>query len=169
MIRGLDKLRDPKWLRKEFWRLFKYGIVGLMSFGIFIGVYALFSRVIWPSANKTLLDGIALTVSAVINFTLHRVWTFEAGSHSAAMVTRYLISVVGSSILQAALFHVGNGVLGFNDFAVQVSLVPIIAAISYVINRQFTFNRRFEKTCEIAVPTPSAPVEAAVPVEEGAE
>jgi putative flippase GtrA len=168
MIRGLDKLRDPKWLRTEFWRLFKYGIVGFTSLGIFMGTYALLSRVLWTSGNKTLLDAIALVVSGCVNYSLHRVWTFKAGSHSTKMVVRYVISISGSTILQTILFHVGNTMLGLNDFIVQIALVPFIAAVQYVINRQYTFNRRFETTCEVA-PTPSAPAEAAVPVEERAE
>jgi putative flippase GtrA len=150
MMSGLIKnLRDPAWLWNEFWRMFRYGIVGLVSTGIFMGLYAILSRFIWPSANKTLLDAIALSICAVFNYTLHRIWTFNAGTHSTRMISRYVSIIVLSSMLQTALFHLGNGVLGFNDFVVQIVLVPFIAAIQYVVNRQFTFNRRFEKTCPI--------------------
>jgi putative flippase GtrA len=160
-----EKLRDPKWLREEFWRLFKYGIVGLASTGIFLGVYALFSRLIWTTANKTLLDGIAMCVSAVFNFTMHRIWTFEAGNHDFGMIIRYFVTVSLSAVIQTALFHIGNGILGFNDFFVQIILVPFIAAVSYVINRQFTFSRRYKKASESALPAVPEAIEIAAPVE----
>lgn len=157
----IKKLRDPAWLRDEFWRLFKYGIVGVVSFGMFLSIYALISRLIWPSGNRTVIDAITLCFCAVVNYTLHRIWTFKAGTHSTRMISRYILAVVLTSILQTVLFHFGNGVLGFNDFLVQVVLVPFMAAVQYVVNRQFTFNRRFEKTCPIV---PETVVETAVPV-----
>jgi putative flippase GtrA len=158
MTPGLDKLKmkfkDRDWLVREFWQMVRYGIVGGGSTVFFLGLYALFSKVLFRTWNPTLLDALALTVSAVFNFMLHRAWSFKAKGFSVGMIHRYLVTIVSASLLQVALFHVGTAWLGFLDFYVQIVLVPFIAWVQYVGHRMFTFHPRFEK--KLIIPEPQS-------------
>jgi putative flippase GtrA len=146
MTHGLSKMLDPVWIRRELWRMFKYGIVGGISTVIFFGMYVLLSRFLLTTWHKTLLDAIAISVSGVFNFTMHRIWTFQAQGAKAKMVGRYLISVCSASVLQIILFYVGNHLFGFTDYYVQIAVFPIIAFSQYLLHRSFTFHSRFERS-----------------------
>jgi putative flippase GtrA len=158
MTPGLDKLklklRDRDWLVREFWQMFRYGIVGGGSTLFFIGLYALLSKVLFRTWNSTLLDALALAICAVFNFMLHRAWSFKAKAFSVGMIRRYLVTIILASLLQVALFHVGTAWFGFVDFFVQIALVPFIAWAQYMGHRMFTFHPRFEK--KLMIPEPAA-------------
>jgi putative flippase GtrA len=159
MMFGLSNLRDFAWIRREIWRMFKYGIVGGISTGIFFGGYLLLSRVLLPTWNKTLLDAIAISISGIFNFTMHRIWTFQAQNANAKMVARYLATVGTASLLQVIIFYIGNHVFGFTDYYVQIFAFPFLAFFQYVLHRSFTFHPRFDRVRSEAVVIDAADVE----------
>lgn len=146
MIRRFLKEKNVTWekLWSEVWNLFKFGVVGSSSLGINAGVYALLSRVLWTSGDRTLESIISVSVSAVYNFTLHRTWTFKARGFNARMVARYIGVVVAGSALTGALFYIGHEILRIYDFIVLVGSALLVAGVSYVTHRLYTFHPRHD-------------------------
>ncbi|MFA5129345.1 MAG: GtrA family protein [Patescibacteria group bacterium] len=147
----LQQLR--RFYQKEFWGLFRYGVVGVVCLIIHTTLYVWMSRYIWISGSRTVQYTIALLVSAAFNFSLHRLWTFQVKSKSFAMVVRYS-TVVGSSMLfQSVAFYFINVVLHMHD-----SVAFLVAVISSIVYQYFghrfvTYNERYEKKAAV-VPEP---------------
>lgn len=134
-----------RFFQKEFWGLFKYGIVGVSCLLLHAGLYAWVSRVLWPQGSRTLQYTVLLLLVACINFTLHRLWTFEVKTKSFAMVVRYSI-VVGSSMgLQSIVFYVINDILHLHDSVAFAGASGIAIVYQYFGHRFVTYNKRFEK------------------------
>ncbi|OGL73301.1 hypothetical protein A3E39_01130 [Candidatus Uhrbacteria bacterium RIFCSPHIGHO2_12_FULL_60_25] len=146
MIRRFLKEKNVTWefLWSEVWNLFKFGVVGGTSLGINAGVYALLSRVLWTEGNRTFESVIAVTISAVYNFTMHRTWTFKARGFNARMVARYIGVVVAGSALTGTLFYIGHEVLKIYDFIVLVGSAFLVAGVSYFTHRLYTFHPRHD-------------------------
>ncbi len=148
---GLSKKFSKDWIVREFWRMFRYGIVGGTSLLLHAGLYALLSRVLWVEGNRTLEYVIALVITAVFNFTLHRIWTFAVKGFSSRMVARYVIVILSSMGIQSGIFFVGVELMGIYDFIVFFISAAIAAFLQYLGHRMFTFNVRFENVRAEAV------------------
>lgn len=136
MIGSLCIKRTAIW---ELWRIFKYGVVGVLSLLIHVGLYHWMSRVIWQSGNRTLQYAIALTVSAIINFTLHRLWTYAAGAFHFRMLAKYVCVIGTSALMQSVVFQICIGWFHlFDYFAFAISSVLAII-FQYFLHRIFTF------------------------------
>jgi len=135
----------------EVWNLFKFGIVGVTSLALNASVYALFSRVVWESGNRTLQSVLAVSISAIYNFTLHQRWTFRARSFNAAMVSRYIIVIMIGAGLQGALFYVGHELLHLFDFAVLIGSAFLVAGATYFLHRWFTFHPKHEEKANTGI------------------
>ncbi|MBD3251231.1 hypothetical protein GF380_02045 [Candidatus Uhrbacteria bacterium] len=151
MIRGLINLIGWERLWSEFWNVFKFGIVGISSLGVNAAIYALLSRVLWVSGDRTLEAVIAIALASIYNFSLHRAWTFQTRAFSSRMLARYIIVVFLGSGLHGGLFYVGHELLGWYDFAVLIGTAFLVAAFTYFAHRFFTFNTRFEAVVVDAV------------------
>lgn len=128
----------PHW--SEIKRLFRFGVVGALSFALFAGLYALLSRVLWTSGNRTLENFLATLVTAVFNFWAHRRITFEAHAHSShRQLVRYLIVMFSAMALQSGLFWLGHAVFGLYDFLVIVAVAVLIPLYTYLLHKFFTF------------------------------
>jgi putative flippase GtrA len=130
---------------REFWRMFKYGIVGVISLGIHVGSYALLSRVFWVEGNRTFEFFIAVSFASVFNFTFHKLWTFDAKGFDSGMIARYLFVVISGTAINSGLFYLGHEVFGIYDFYVLFGTVVVVALYQYISHRQFTFHSRFDQ------------------------
>lgn len=127
---------------KEGKGIVKFFLVGGVSFLIYSGTYLVFTRWFFPDANLTLMNVLALCVSASFNFTAHRGWTYRA-THSAShtQIGRYLVVVVSSAVLQSALFWFTVERLQIPDLYVLVPIAGICALYTYFAHRLFTFKK----------------------------
>lgn len=124
----------------EAWNLFKFGVVGLTSLAIDVGVYALLSRVVWIAGPRTGLSLISTSISAMFNFLMHRSWTFKTQAFSVAMVIRYLSVLLAGTLINGTLFYVGHEILHLHDILVKIGSVFIVAGGSYTLHRWYTFH-----------------------------
>jgi len=75
----------------------------------------------------------------MVNFTLHRLWTFAVSTFNLSMILRY-VSVIGLSMaMQSLVFHILVDMLHFYDYIGFV--VASVAAVffQYLLHRLFTF------------------------------
>jgi putative flippase GtrA len=132
-------------LFREIWGLFKYGLVGGSSLALHVGLYHLFSRILWPSGYRTVEYVIALTIASIYNFLLHRTWTFGVKGSAVQMIGRYIGVILTSMAIQSIVFHIGVDLMHVYDYYVFVVSAALAALFQYFGHRFFTFHRRFEK------------------------
>lgn len=125
---------------KEARRLTKFVLVGGSSFLLFIGIYTLLARFLWPDASRTLLTFCSSLLSAVYNFSVHRFWTFRSRAFVGSALARYFVVMGIATIEQTVLFYVGHEVLHLFDYLVQVLVAAPVALTTYLLHRFFTFH-----------------------------
>jgi putative flippase GtrA len=126
--------------RREWKTLFRFGLVGGSSLLVKIGMYAVLSRIVWTSGPKTLENVMALGVSMVYNYTLHRFWTFRFQKTMNGSAQRYTMVVVAASLLDVGVFFIGHDLLGIYDFLVLAGGAFIVAFFTFAAHRFFTFH-----------------------------
>ncbi len=129
-------------LVREFWQLFRFGIVGGLSFLCTASLYALFTRVLWPQADRTWMNLLANGICAIFNFLAHQRFTYKAGKIAHAHVGKYLIVLTLGICLNSVLFWIGHALLRLDDRVVFVVASLLVPLFTYVMHRQFTFKHK---------------------------
>lgn len=120
-------------------RLVTFFVVGITSLGLNLGLYALLSRVIWPSGPRTLENAIVVVIVTAVNFEANRHFTF-AKQRSAGAVFRFGMVAIMAMALNSMLFWIGHAVLGLYDMLVIIMVTAVIAFFTFASHRLFTFH-----------------------------
>ena len=146
--RMMDKLRkmSREELIHEFWQLFRFGIVGALSFALTASLYALFTRVLWPTADRPAMNVLANGICAVFNFLAHQRWTYKAGKIAHEHVRRYIVVIISGLVLNGIGFWIGESLLHIDDRIVFVGVSLLVPIFTYIMHRQFTFKNKHHPT-----------------------
>lgn len=125
---------------KEWKTIFRFVTVGGSSFAVKVLVYALLSRLIWEQGPRSLENIMAIMVSMIYNYTLHRLWTFRHQQAANGSVPRYVAVTAAASLLDVVLFHELHVIVGIYDFVVLVFNGLTIAIFTFFSHRLFTFH-----------------------------
>ncbi|MDO8583635.1 MAG: GtrA family protein [bacterium] len=130
----------------EGWRLVRFFIIGFSAFLINTGLYALLSRWLWVSGNRTLENFLASVCAAVFGFLAHRAFTFRAKGSVARHAFRFVVVAVMSVILANILFWIGESVLHIFDFLVILIVSVLNPFFTYFMHRAYTFKQHESAT-----------------------
>ncbi len=112
-----------------FQRLVKFIVTGGIALLIDVAIYFMLTR--YGDIYYLLSRTISLSVAIVWNFSINRIWTFQATSGKVTtQVPRFLVVIFSTSILSLFLMHLGVSYLHLNDLFVII----IVAIITTVIN-----------------------------------
>lgn len=128
------------WCIAEGRKLIKFVLVGGSSFVLFITIYTILARFLWPEASRTLLTFCSSLLSAIYNFSVHRFWTFRSRAIVGSALARYFIVMAIATAEQTVLFYVGHELLHLFDYLVQVLVAAPVAMTTYLLHRFFTFH-----------------------------
>jgi putative flippase GtrA len=126
-------------LRKEFWTIFRFGLVGGSSALFKIGCYAVISRILWTSGSRSVQNVLALGIAMIYNYSLHRLWTFKHQKSTKGSAVRYVLVVVAASLMDAGLFYLGHSVWHVYDFLVLAVIPFVVAVFTFLGHRYYTF------------------------------
>lgn len=129
----------------ELRRIIRFGIIGFLSFLLFTGGYALLSRVLWVSGNRSLENFLAICVASIFNFLAHRRWTFGSEASSVPQLIRYVFVAASATALQSVLFWIGYYLLHLHDFVVIIAAAFLVPFYTYLLHRFFTFHQSHDK------------------------
>jgi putative flippase GtrA len=124
--------------QRELRHAAKYGVVGVLNVAIDFGLYALLvSFGVWYVAAKAL----SLAVATANGYTLNRRWTFRAGRHRNATLSKYIAVQVGCYAINIALLAVLVEGFGMGAISGQAIAIPFVAGLSFLAQRLWTFRR----------------------------
>jgi len=128
--------------RREAGTFARFLIVGGLSTVINFGLYALFSRLLFPQGNKVAESTIAFLISVLFNFAAHRAWTYRSQQIDVPQLVRYALVLGTASGIQALLFWLGHERLGYYDFGVLVVVTGLTALFTFFAHKFYTFRPR---------------------------
>ncbi len=120
------------------YRILKFGTVGFFCFFIDFGLTYVFKEKL--KFNKFTANTIGFLTSAVVNFTLNRMWTFESDSHDIEMQFIKFISIASFAlILNSVIIYLLNVKIRFNFYISKLMAVFFVMFYNYSMNALFTF------------------------------
>jgi len=152
MILGLDKLRtsynvhrttskDTERYKKEFWKLIRFGMVGVSTFVFQFVLYFIFSRFLMPDISRTYVYYLVMGFVVAENYTAHRLWTFKDHAIPKNSMGRYLIISTAAIILNAAIFWFGHNIIKVYDLYMVFFAGLAVPIFTYTGHRWYTFKR----------------------------
>lgn len=121
-----------------FYKLFKFGAVGVAGMVVDYGVTFLCKEVL--KIQKYVANALGFAVAASFNYYLNRVWTFN--SHNQAVLREYssfiLVSIVGLAI-NTFILWIFTGKLKWNFYIAKLVAIGITVFWNFFGNVLFTF------------------------------
>lgn len=127
------------WFAKELSRLFRFGIIGALTFVIYYACYYLLSEMVWKQGNHTLQNVIATVLGSSFNFFAHRHWTFRSQGGKMEEAKRYLVVAVTAVALEVLLFWIADERLHIQHLIAAVAVPIVIPLYTYAMHRTYTF------------------------------
>ncbi len=128
-----------EWIAKEISRLFRFGIIGALTFAIYYILYLLMSEGVWKQGNHTLQNVIATVLASLFNFFAHRHWTFRSQGVKIDEAKRFLVVAVTAIGLEAILFWIADEKLHIQHLVAAIAVPVVIPLYTYAMHRSYTF------------------------------
>ena len=116
-------------LKKEFWRVVRFGITGSISTLIHYGVYCLI--LLWANYNIAYTGG--YLVGLLCNYFLTTYFTFQKQA-SKRNATGFIFSHLLNYLLEMALLNVAVWI-GIGELIAPIVVLVIVVPINYLILR----------------------------------
>lgn len=129
-------------IRAEWRRLASFGIIGLASLCLTVGLYALVSRVLWKNGPRTIQYTLVVIFVTWLNYEANRIMTFRQQNRTVGTVGRFAAVAVIATGLSSGLFWLGHEAFHFFDFTVIIVNAFIVAIFTFSSHRLFTFHER---------------------------
>jgi putative flippase GtrA len=121
--------------RAELGRIFRFGIVGLMSVGIYMMLFFAIARLVPP----VLASLIAYILSMLVNFVLQSRFSFQQKRLSGHSAVRFILMHMLCMGLNSSLLWLATGPLGQPAMISQTVIVVFVAGLSYLISRFWVY------------------------------
>ena len=135
---------------KLFWEIFRFGIVGGVSFVIDTAVVLLFNRIIFQQPTihpdpfyTSVSTAIGFIFGLIVNYLLSRVFVFTSsqqkqnGKGLKAFIIFAIISVIGLVLTEVLV--IGFCTLGLVDFLSKIIAAGIVMIWNYIGRKVFIF------------------------------
>lgn len=121
-----------------FWEFVRFGWVGLFTLGVYAVEMWLLARLTsWPTwINAT----ISYVPCLVLNYLLHRTFTFRSTREHGQAGPRYLVIQLGGLVINTSVLWLGVERLGWPYLPSQVASVLMLATWSYLGQKLWTFS-----------------------------
>lgn len=127
-----------KFLSKNWQRLLRYLIVGILTWVIDLGLFILFKKIL----AVILANTIAITAQIIFGFFAHKYWTFRShqqiGKQLIKFVSLSLINIALSDLLMYGLIYQ----LNLGDITSKIITILLISAESFLITNFFIFTNQ---------------------------
>ena len=87
----------------------------------------------------------AFALGALNGYSLNRIWTFRAGAFSSRGFARYGLAQGLSLAVNAGLLALLVEDAGMAKVPAQAIVLPLVSALTFVVNRQWVFTTRRER------------------------
>jgi putative flippase GtrA len=121
--------------RAELGRMVRFGIVGLLSVGLYMLLFMAAARFVPPVPASL----IAYLLSMLVNFVLQSRVSFRQRALSGTSAVRFVLMHLFCMALNSSLLWLLTGPLALPVLPAQAAIVGLVAALSYLISRAWVY------------------------------
>jgi putative flippase GtrA len=115
---------------------FRFGVVGVLVFGIDFGSIWLFKRLVPPLVAVSLAYFLAVSV----HFSLNKWWVFRSQANVRGMeLVRYVLTVCVCWLCTVSVTWLALRFVTSNVFVARYTAVPLASLLSFLLMRRFVF------------------------------
>lgn len=119
-------------------KIIKFGIVGFLGFVIDFGLTYVFKEKL--KMNKFVANALGFLISALVNFTVNRIWTFENHNPDLAMQLGKFMAIASVALmLNSLIIYILNGKIRINFYVSKIIAVLFVMFYNFIMNSLFTF------------------------------
>jgi putative flippase GtrA len=119
-------------------KIIKFGIVGCLGFIIDFGLTYLFKEKL--KMNKFVANALGFTISAIVNFTVNRIWTFQNHNPDLALQFGKFMAIASVALmLNSLIIYILNGKIRINFYVSKIIAVLFVMFYNFIMNSLFTF------------------------------
>ena len=137
----IDKIKE---LIKKYKFIILYGIFGVLTTIINIGVYGLLYSVL--DVSNVISNIIAWIVSVLFAFITNKIWVFESKSFDFKILMKELGSFtacrVATGVLDLGIMFVGVDLLKGPAIILKIASNIIVIILNYVMSKIFVFKKK---------------------------
>jgi putative flippase GtrA len=124
------------------WRIefLRFLVIGGITAAVYAGT--LYALVTAAGLHPGFGAGGAYLAAMAVNYTGHYFWTYRTDLSHRSAIRRYLIANAILFVLNALVMAVGPAVIEVHYAVVQAVAVALIAAATFVLQRQWVFSAR---------------------------
>ena len=134
---------EKKYKLTQFYEIFRYGIVGVCTTIINLGVYTFFAHNL--NINFMYANAIAWTIAVVFAFFTNKLIVFKKFDMSINVLIIESIAFTGSrlftGILDMLFMYIGVKIQGLNDFYVKCVVNIFIIFLNYILGKFLVFKK----------------------------
>jgi putative flippase GtrA len=119
-------------------KIIKFGIVGFLGFVIDFGLTFVFKEKL--KMNKFVANALGFLISALVNFTVNRMWTFENHNPDLALQLGKFMAIASVALmLNSLIIYILNGKIRINFYVSKIIAVLFVMFYNFIMNSLFTF------------------------------
>lgn len=119
-------------------KIIKFGIVGFLGFVIDFGLTYIFKEKL--KMNKFVANALGFLISAVVNFTVNRMWTFQNHNPDLALQFGKFMAIASVALmLNSLIIYILNGKIRINFYVSKIIAVLFVMFYNFIMNSLFTF------------------------------
>lgn len=130
--------------RNEIIEIIRYGLFGLLSTAINLGLFVLFNKlgIYYIYANT-----IAYIIAVILNYIFNYMFVFTEAEKKWKWneFLKFAIVKIVALIIDNGLFYIMVSIMHINIYISRISLSAVIIIITYIINKKMVFGARNER------------------------
>lgn len=128
----------------DFWKLVKFGIVGVVNTGVDLGIYTLLIFTIpFFSDGPVFAKAISYTCGLINSFFMNRYFTFKSNIKLfSPRGLRFVIANLITLAISMGIIYAGTEFFELSKTIANIISIPVTLVINFVLNRLFVFNEK---------------------------
>lgn len=127
-------------IKMKFFKMFKYGLVGVLGAFIHFGVLVLLVEKF--QVVPVLSSSIGFVIVVVISYVLNKYWTFQTKNKSFSEFTKYMIVSCSGLVMNIVIMYFSVDVFHLDYIIGQLIVTFIIPLSNYTLNHLWTFKHQ---------------------------
>jgi len=121
----------------SFWRVFRFGVVGVATAALYFGL--LYVGVELLQLSPVLSSSVVYVIVIAANYLMHYSWTFAVSSPHTTALRRYLFMTGCGFLINAFVMYFWVSVLHWNYLLVQSGAMAVIIVWNFCLSSLWVF------------------------------